>query len=123
LLCLPSSNCSNMLKKGLTILLLCLIGFLIVNKAVYTHVHEENGVLVVHSHPFNKSADSDPIKEHSHTKAQLFITHQLEILFALVFLFVAIMLTPIEHLKPKKSDKVKAQLSIFYSPLRAPPTC
>jgi hypothetical protein len=110
-----------MLKKGITILLLCLIGFLIVNKAVYTHVHEENGVLVVHSHPFDKSADSDPIKEHNHTKTQLFITHQIEILFALVFLFMAIILNPIEYLKPRKSEKVKTRLSIFYSPLRAPP--
>jgi len=111
-----------MLKKGITILLLCLIGFLIVNKAVYTHVHEENGVLVVHSHPFNKTSDSDPIKQHSHTKAQLFITHQLNILFAMVFLFVTILLTPIEFIKAQKCKQVKAQLSISYSPLRAPPT-
>lgn len=112
-----------MLRKGITILLLCLIGFLIANKAIFTHVHKENGVMIVHSHPFDKSADSNPIKKHNHTKAQLFITHHLKVIFTMVIIIAAILLKAIEFFRPVKSEKLEAPLAIFYSSLRAPPAC
>lgn len=37
----------------------------------YTHVHIENGVTVVHSHPFHKNTDGKPFHSHTQLEFQL----------------------------------------------------
>lgn len=70
------------------------MGMLIVNKAFFLHVHKLNdGTIVAHSHPYDKSNDSKPYKSHHHTNAELLFFQNLEILFLIVFLtFVLIAL-------------------------------
>lgn len=45
----------------------------------FTHVHIENGVTIVHSHPFKKQADGS---SHKHSTAEFQLLHQLSILVA-----------------------------------------
>ena len=69
-----------------------MIGFLIVNKAIFTHTHRLNdGTVIVHSHPFNKSDDSKPYKSHHHSKAEILFFQNLEILFLFVFMAFALL--------------------------------
>ena len=63
----------------------------VVNRTVFMHVHKLNdGTYVEHAHPYNKTNDDAPIKNHQHTKAQLLFCQDAQLLF-FVF-FVALML-------------------------------
>lgn len=41
----------------------------------YTHVHTVNGVTIVHSHPFQKNTDGQPV--HAHTSAEFRVIQAL----------------------------------------------
>ena len=57
------------------------------------HTHEiGDNKYISHSHPYNKSNDSEPYKSHHHTKEQILFLQNLEILFPLFSLVVV--LTP-----------------------------
>ncbi|MEN8224621.1 MAG: hypothetical protein ABFS05_04600 [Bacteroidota bacterium] len=77
----------NILKKILAWLLVLSMGMLIVNKAVYLHVHKlENGTIVAHAHPFDKSNDAEPFKKHHHSDAEWISLSQIDTLFFLLVL-------------------------------------
>ncbi|MBQ4162184.1 MAG: hypothetical protein IJD84_04735 [Parabacteroides sp.] len=40
--------------------------------ALFTHVHVENGITIVHSHPFKKAADGSPHQHASLSEIQLY---------------------------------------------------
>ena len=65
---------------------------LLVNKAVYIHVHVmPNGTVVTHAHPFNKAADSTQGKSHHHSNLEFFMFHALEILILSSAVVLALM--------------------------------
>jgi hypothetical protein len=67
------------------------MGMLITNKAVFLHVHKlEDGTIIVHAHPYDKSNDSKPYKSHHHSNAEFLFFQNLEILFLIVFLTLAL---------------------------------
>ena len=69
-----------------------MIGLLIANKAIFTHIHKlVDGTVIEHAHPFNKSDDSKPYKSHNHTKAEILFFQNVEILFLFVFLTFALL--------------------------------
>ena len=77
----------NITLKALTYLMIGMMGLLITNKAVFMHVHKMgDGIVVIHSHPYDKSNDSKPYKSHHHTKADLLFFDNLEILFLFILL-------------------------------------
>ena len=45
------------------------------------HTHKVNGKIITHSHPYNKSNDSGPIKSHHHSKAHYLFLSTLTVLF------------------------------------------
>lgn len=46
---------------------LLLVILLITNKAVYSHTHIlEDGSIIVHAHPFDKSSEKNPLHRHHH---------------------------------------------------------
>lgn len=67
------------------------IGIFVANKAVFLHVHKlNNGTIVEHAHPYEKSKDSNPFKSHHHSNAEYLFFQNLEILFPIVFLTLAL---------------------------------
>jgi len=65
---------------------------LIANKTFFLHVHIlNNGTIIEHAHPYNKSHDSNPHKSHQHSNAEYIFFQNLEILFSIVFLTIALM--------------------------------
>lgn len=98
------------------------MGMLIVNKAFFLHVHKLNdGTIVSHSHPYDKSNDSKPYKSHHHTNAEFLFFQNLEILFLIVFLTL-VLITLVK--KEKVSFKLISEHTLFYINLnkgRAPP--
>jgi hypothetical protein len=64
---------------------------LIANKGIFMHTHKvDDNTYIMHSHPYNKESDSEPLKSHHHTKAEFIFLQNIEILFPLFFLTVAI---------------------------------
>lgn len=62
--------------------LLLSVGAWVIGKSVFYHTHLlDDGRMVQHSHPYNKSSDSTPFKQHHHTDAQLAAITQLNIVF------------------------------------------
>jgi len=80
------------LSFGLPLLFITYLGFLI----AFTHVHIVNGVTIVHSHPYQKSADGTPA-EHEHNYAEFQLLHQLSVIeitgAALILFLLAALLT------------------------------
>lgn len=63
------------IKRGIAIILLSLVTAITINNAVFLHSHMmEDGIIVTHAHPFDKSADSLPFKNHKHTNFEYTIT-------------------------------------------------
>jgi len=82
----------NITIKSVAYLMIGLMVMLITNKAMYTHLHKNaDGTVIVHAHPYDKSTDSKPYKSHHHSKAELFFFQNLEILFLLIFLTLALL--------------------------------
>ena len=63
-----------------------IIALMIANRSIYLHTHMlPTGILVTHSHPYDKSTDSGPYKTHHHTNAEFLFLENLDILFLSVF--------------------------------------
>ncbi|HHW58649.1 MAG: hypothetical protein WBL11_07200 [Bacteroidales bacterium] len=61
---------------------------LIVNNIVFLHVHKlPNGEIIVHAHPYNKSNDTEPIKNHTHSNREYLVLDQLKNIFVITFIF------------------------------------
>ena len=102
----------NITIKFTAFLMIGIIGMLIVNKSIFTHTHKlADGSVISHSHPYNKSNDSEPYKSHHHTNAELVFFQNLEILILIVFLTFAL---------PTLVKKAKYS---FYIITRCTPTC
>jgi hypothetical protein len=85
------STVRNITIKFITLLMIGVMGMFIANKAIFLHVHKLNdGTIVAHAHPFDKSNDSKPYKSHHHSNAELLFFQNLEILFLIVFLTLAL---------------------------------
>jgi len=41
-----------------------------------------DGEIISHAHPYDKSHDTQPFKNHKHTSAELFFLDQIQLLFA-----------------------------------------
>jgi hypothetical protein len=74
-------------KQTVVALFTFLIGFVIVNDVNNMHVHRlENGKMVIHSHPFNKSQDNTPVKKHQHSTFDFLQIQQAHVLFWVAFI-------------------------------------
>ncbi|MGD2034277.1 MAG: hypothetical protein PVF73_04420 [Bacteroidales bacterium] len=76
--------------------MLCFLFVLqIVNKSFYTHSHLlENGNIITHAHPYNRSSDDHPFKSHHHSRSELFFLGCLKVLFPVLFAFAALLFFP-----------------------------
>lgn len=83
----------NILLKAITFLTISVMALFIVNKAVFLHVHKLNdGTIIEHAHPYDKSADSKPFKSHHHSNVEFLLLQNVEFLFLLVFSALALII-------------------------------
>ncbi|MCD4769064.1 MAG: hypothetical protein K8R35_02715 [Bacteroidales bacterium] len=67
------------------------MSMLVVNKIMFMHVHKmEDGTVIAHSHPYNKTDDSKPFKTHRHTIAEFLFLNNFEIFFLVILLALAL---------------------------------
>ncbi|MBN2635460.1 MAG: hypothetical protein JXR61_04260 [Prolixibacteraceae bacterium] len=81
--------------KGLlkAILGISIIGMFVFNNIVFLHSHKlDNGLIVIHAHPFKKSNDTEPFKIHKHTTAELIIIQSLQLFLLAIILVVTVAL-------------------------------
>lgn len=92
---------NNSAKKLISLLIIGLTGMLIANKIVFTHIHKlDDGTIVEHAHPYNKANDSDPLKTHHHSNAELLFFNNLNILFLIAFVALGVLFS----VKKKRSS-------------------
>jgi len=109
-------------SRLVTLLLVSLIAMLTFNQSMNIHTHVlADGTIITHAHPYNKSNDSAPVKNHHHTLIGFQILHNLQIIFLSVFIAIALIHTA--H-TIKRNTKENLHFNIAYihlSPGRAPP--
>ncbi len=70
--------------------MIVVMGIFIVNKGIYTHSHKlENGSVLTHAHPFNKSNDSSPHKSHHHSIFEFLFLENLNLIFFSAFVIIS----------------------------------
>ncbi len=81
------------LAKIVTLSIVPLLVFMLVNQSVNLHYHKmDDGVVVSHAHPYADTNDlgGESFPQHEHTKTQFFILAQLTTGFAPILVFFAI---------------------------------
>ena len=105
------------LKKHIIVsLFLSITLMLTVNSALFWHTHQlSDGSIVVHAHPFSKTADGAPFKSHHHSKGSLMFLEVAKVLFqmtvaASLCLFLYFIRTLIRHsvLHPTQRQQQRA---------------
>lgn len=98
------------------------MGMLIFNNVAFTHVHQlDDGTIVQHAHPYNKSNDATPYKTHKHSNADLVFFKNLNILFLVAFFALGLVLSV---KKEKVTYELVTEHALAYISLhqgRAPP--
>jgi hypothetical protein len=72
--------------QSVTYLMLSLVALMVVNKALFIHVHKNNGQIITHAHPYDQTEDNSSNKTHHHTNAQYLFYGNLNTLFLAFFL-------------------------------------
>ena len=81
----------NTTIKTITFLMIGVMGLFITNKLVFSHLHKlDDGTVIEHAHPYNRSTDSGPYKSHHHTKSELLFFQNLRIIFPIIFIVFAV---------------------------------
>lgn len=112
----------NILKKSIAFLMLAIVMMLTVNKVLYIHTHQlSDGTIVVHSHPYNKTDDNQPIKSHYHSKFEFVFLQNLYILFSFFFLALSIGIILKTELVFNSENQKEIAHCILKRKSRAPP--
>lgn len=112
----------KILKKSIAFLMLAIVMMLTVNKVLYIHTHQlSDGTIVVHSHPYNKTDDNQPIKTHHHNKLEFVFLQNIEILFGFFFLAICFHLILKTELFFNLRNKKEIAHCILKRKSRAPP--
>ncbi len=113
---------NNVTMKSVSYLLIVMMGIFIANNILFMHTHKmDDGRIVVHAHPYDKSDDSQPYKSHQHTTKELLFLDNVKLFFVFIFLlFILLYLV-------KKSRSSSLFITSFTQPYkflftsRAPP--
>lgn len=109
-------------KQIVVALFTFLIGFVIVNDVSNMHVHRlENGKMVIHAHPFNKSQDNEPVKSHHHSTFDFLQIQQAQILFWVAFIALTFHKILLKEYKVDTYKSLKNLCPVNHQRDRAPP--
>ena len=116
---------AHILWKRITVgVLIMIMGIILVNKSVYTHVHVlPDGSMTVHAHPFSKNAENNKGNCHQHSNLEFFLLDMMDVLF-----LSSIAVCTLKLFAQTAQFRTPAKASLFpslvpISPGRAPPTC
>ncbi len=107
---------------------LSLIGLslLILNNSMFLHVHKlENGKIITHAHPFDKSEKSpEGAAKHKHTQQELFIFHILNsfLILGISLFVIKIVFKLLNKIKSNYYKHFHTSLSFQTFKIRPPPT-
>ena len=74
----------RVIHKIAAIFLTMSILLLILNKALYLHTHKlQDGTVVTHAHPFNKTNERTPFKTHHHASVEFEVISHFDLLILL----------------------------------------
>lgn len=72
----------NTITKLIAGTMLAVFAMLIYNQSAFQHTHIlADGTVVAHAHPYDKSNDTEPVKNHHHTLIQLSVIQNFSLLF------------------------------------------
>ncbi|MBN2089390.1 hypothetical protein JW964_07245 [candidate division KSB1 bacterium] len=105
------------------IMLLSLI-FIQVNIFYNQHIHQlENGIFIIHAHPFQRTGSDAPVKHHQHDRLELLyyaqIVHLYEQSLIIAIVWIIFLAVMIFHLV--RFLCIRFNQFIFIPPGRAPP--
>jgi hypothetical protein len=108
--------------KLIAITMIVVVGIHSLNSFFYTHRHLlDDGTVITHAHPFNKSTDTDPFKTHTHTAAELtFLATLIYFLPAVILSVLGVSLIIITRYLVLFRQPI-CQYSLLAPSLRAPP--
>ena len=114
---------ANKLWKKITIALLIMImGCLLINQALYTHMHVlPDGSIVSHTHPFNKTQESKQGRSHQHSSLEFFLFQNLSLLFLAALASLVLYNLGREFLQVQTNTKACIPALLIPFPGRAPP--
>lgn len=114
----------NTLKRLTVGFMILVMGALMVNKAIYTHVHlQPEGSVHSHAHPFNKSTENKSSSSHEHSSSELILLDHLDILMLFISAaFVLIQLASNSGFQETTNDRLRSAF-IPLTQGRAPPYC
>lgn len=108
--------------KSVALLLVTVIAMLTFNQSVNLHTHKlADGTIVSHAHPYNKTSDSCPVKNHHHTLTGLLILNHFKIIFLSIFIAIALLRTPKLVIRNTQEELHFEPHYIHYTFGRAPP--
>jgi hypothetical protein len=109
-------------SKAIAIFLIVIVGIFSINEYLYIHKHiSNNGEIIIHAHPYDKSKDTGQNKSHKHETGDLVYLASLQtFLPAVVFVFIA-HVTYLEHTYTEKALIFKAQHIFLFTQERGPP--
>lgn len=80
------------LLRSISLILSLAIAFQITSNAIYKHTHILNdGSIVTHAHPYDRSTDNKPFKKHTHTSPEISFLNELETLSGPLFTGITIL--------------------------------
>jgi len=114
----------EVMKRLAAGLMIAIMSILMVNRALYVHIHVlPDGSVVSHAHPFSKNTDTSNGKTHQHTSLEFFLLDQLEVLtLGISAIIVLKVLTNSINFHLRTPDRLLPSL-VPFSPGRAPPAC
>ncbi|MDD4190313.1 MAG: hypothetical protein PHI28_03220 [Mangrovibacterium sp.] len=110
------------IRRILACICLGVVVMLIVNDIVFLHAHElSNSGMIIHAHPYNKKADSAPLKEHHHATADYIAIQISQILFPCVVISLPAVLFYFRASYSSAYRMITGQLHLPGIPGRSPP--
>jgi|APSaa5957512622_1039677.scaffolds.fasta_scaffold269566_1 hypothetical protein len=118
------SSRANLRFKQLSVgLMILIMGVILVNKAVYTHVHVlPDGSMTVHAHPFSKNSENNKNNSHQHSNLDILLLEMVNVLiFSTIIACTLKQFAQSAQFSPPAEEQLFPSL-IPVSPGRAPPT-
>jgi len=105
-------------------MLILIMGIMLINKAIYTHVHVlPDGSVIVHAHPFSKNTENNKGNSHHHSNLDIFLLEMMNVLILSTIITITLKLfAQSAQFNPPTEEQLFPSL-IPLSPGRAPPAC
>lgn len=115
-------HADNMKIKIIASLMLLITGILILNKALFLHSHKmDNGVVISHSHPYNRSDDKQPYKSHFHSEAEIVFLENSKLVYPVLIMYL-VLIIPANGITYYCHRIIRPEImSTEYTDCRAPP--